>query len=285
MSEPRAIEAAETGLAPSNGRQSAGAMLRQMRESAGVDVTLLASAMKVSLQKIEALENDRLEELPDLTFARGLAAAICRAFGADPAPVLERMPVATSGLRPQAGKVNAPFKRSSDRPAPMLTGSSFSKPLLYAVIGLLIAAAALWLLPTLPIQLSGPAPAASEPADGQVQESLSPPSAAEPTSAAAPVAPASEPAVAVTPPPAEPAAPPDLLSFSASGETWVTVRDAAGKQLINRALVAGETVGVSGEAPLSVTIGRKDAVEVTVRGTPFDHRSLSKTTVSRFQVK
>lgn len=285
MSEPRAIEAAETGLAPSNGRQSAGAMLRQMRESAGVDVTLLASAMKVSLQKIEALENDRLEELPDLTFARGLAAAICRAFGADPAPVLERMPVATSGLRAQPGKVNAPFKRSSDRPAPMLTGSSFSRPLLYAVIGLLIAAAALWLLPTLPIQLSGPAPAASEPADGQVQEGLSPPPAAEPAATALPAAPASEPAVAVTPPPAEPAAPPDLLSFSASGETWITVRDAAGKQLINRALVAGETVGVSGEAPLSVTIGRKDAVEVTVRGAPFDHRSLSKTTVSRFQVK
>jgi cytoskeleton protein RodZ len=44
-------------------------------------------------------------------------------------------------------------------------------------------------------------------------------------------------------------------------------------------------VGVSGDAPLSVTNGRKDAVDVTVRGQPFDHRSLSKTTVSRFQVK
>ena len=53
----------------------------------------------------------------------------------------------------------------------------------------------------------------------------------------------------------------------------------------DRVLAAGETVGVSGDAPLSVTIGRKDAVDVTVRGQPFDHRSLSKTTVSRFQVK
>ena len=75
------------------------------------------------------------------------------------------------------------------------------------------------------------------------------------------------------------------MQFSAKAETWVTVRDAAGKQLINRVLAAGETVGVSGDAPLSVTIGRKDAVDVTVRGQPFDHRSLSKTTVSRFQVK
>ena len=95
-----------------------------------------------------------------------------------------------------------------------------------------------------------------------------------PSAAAAPAAPA--PAAA---------AGGELVQFSAKAETWVTVRDAAGKQLINRVLAAGETVGVSGDAPLSVTIGRKDAVDVTVRGQPFDHRSLSKTTVSRFQVK
>ncbi|MBK6867787.1 MAG: DUF4115 domain-containing protein [Burkholderiales bacterium] len=282
MSEPRAIEAAETDPAPSSGRPSAGSMLRQLRESAGVDITLLASAMKVSLQKIEALENEQFDQLPDLTFARGLAAAVCRAFGADPAPVLERMPVAASGLRAPSGQINQPFKRSGDRPAPMLTGSSFSKPLLIAVAGLLIAAGALWLLPTLPIQLGGPASTASAPSeDGQAQESVSPPLAAAP---AAPEAPA----VAVAPAPVEPApapAAPDLLSFTASGETWVTVRDAAGKQLINRALQKDEVVSLNGEPPLSVTIGRKDAVAVTVRGEPFDHRSLSKTTVSRFQVK
>ena len=77
----------------------------------------------------------------------------------------------------------------------------------------------------------------------------------------------------------------DLIHFAAKAETWLTVRDAAGKQLINRALAAGEALGLSGEVPLSVTIGRKDAVDVTVRGEPFDHRSLSKTTVSRFQIK
>ena len=76
-----------------------------------------------------------------------------------------------------------------------------------------------------------------------------------------------------------------MLGLTASSETWVTVRDATGKQLINRALASGESVGLSGELPLSVTIGRKDAVAVTVRGQPFDHKSLSMTTVARFQVK
>ena len=62
-------------------------------------------------------------------------------------------------------------------------------------------------------------------------------------------------------------------------------RDATGKPLINRALAAGETLSLGGELPLSVTIGRKEAVAVTVRGKPFDHRSLGPSNVARFTVK
>ena len=62
------------------------------------------------------------------------------------------------------------------------------------------------------------------------------------------------------------------------------VRDAAGRQLLNRTLASGQIVGVTGVLPLAVTVGRKDAVTVTVRGQPFDHKSLSRTTVSRFEV-
>ena len=76
-----------------------------------------------------------------------------------------------------------------------------------------------------------------------------------------------------------------MLGLSASGESWVTVHDARGKQLINRALKAGETVALDGDAPLSVTIGRKDVVQATVRGEPFDLKRLGSSTVARFQVK
>lgn len=274
------------------GPRSAGQMLRALRESAGVDPALLASAMKVSPQKLDALENDRLDELPDVTFARALASAICRAFGTDPAPVLERMPVSAPGLRPVAqAPINEPFRRSSDGPATVLTGG-LSKPLAIGVIALLLGAAALWLLPTLPIQLNAPAPA-SEPAatDGVVRESVMPPAAtsAEPPAPPAPAELSASAAAAEQAPPPAAAAPAaastDLLYFSAQAETWVTVRDASGKNLINRALNAGDSVGVSGEPPLAVTIGRKDAVEVRVRGEPFDHRSISKTPVSRFEVR
>ncbi|QTD44431.1 helix-turn-helix domain-containing protein [Ottowia testudinis] len=275
----------ESATAAPGTSRTAGQMLRELRETAGVDPALLASAMKVSTQKLDALESDRFDLLPDVTFARGLASAICRAFGADPAPVLERMPVSAPGLKPPVQTVNQPFRRVGDRPTPVLA-TSFSKPLLIAVGALLLGAAALWFLPTLPIQLTAPATS-----DGVTREDVAPPPAAEPAPPAEmPLGAASAEQVAPVPAPGAsgPAAAPashELIQFSAKAETWVTVRDATGKQLINRTLAAGETVGLNGDAPLSVTVGRKDAVDVTVRGQPFDHRALSKTTVSRFQVK
>ncbi|MFV0678897.1 helix-turn-helix domain-containing protein [Ottowia sp.] len=309
------------------GSLTAGAMLRQMREAAEVDQALLASALKVSPQKIQALESDQFDQLPDMTFARGLASAVARAFGADPAPVLERMPVAAPDLHAPAGVGSAPFRGAGDRPAPMLA-SSFSKPLLWGVIALLVGAVVLWRLPTLPIQLGAPQPGApatgqdaavTESAPGEVTESLSLnqaenvplESASEATSittsesvSASMVPPAALPASAAS---VTPGAPVPLASvplaaasdaarnaaqaatgavvFEATGETWVAVRDANGKVLINRTLQSGAKLGVSGDLPLSVTVGRKDAVAVTVHGKPFDIKSLSRSAVARFEVK
>ena len=156
---------------PSAGQPSAGTTLRQLRESAGVNAAVLASAMKVSVQKLEALEADRLDLLPDVTFARGLASSICRSFGTDPAPVLERMPVVAPGLPSSSSGINQPFRRASDGPASMLSGS-FSRPLLIAVALLLAGAALLWLLPTLPIRLGAPEPAATPAGDSTVREAI-----------------------------------------------------------------------------------------------------------------
>ncbi|WP_298432416.1 helix-turn-helix domain-containing protein [Ottowia sp.] len=280
------------------GRASAGTLLREMREAAGVDVGLLASALKVSVQKVEALEADRLDLLPDVTFARGLASTVCRAFGVDPREVLSRMPVSAPGLRDNATAINQPFRRTGEGPAPMLT-SGPSRPLLILVGLLLLAAALLWLWPTLPIQLGAPEPAPS--ADGTVQEGVPPPvPAVEPTAppelaasgAAAPVASAAASASAAAAPrasqPVAAASAPatnDLVRFEATGETWVTVRDAKGESLINRALQAGEAIGVSGQLPLAVTVGRKSAVTVKVRGEPFDINGIGRSSVARFDVK
>ncbi len=289
---------------------SAGAMLRHLRESAGVHAAVLASVLKVPQQKLEALESDQLDQLPDVTFARGLAAAICRAFGADPAPVLARMPTAAHALRTRDAEINQSFRGAGDRPASMLS-TGLSKPLMVVVGLLLLGAAVLWLLPTLPIQLNETSQGVS--ADGSVSEVVMPgppaeavePSAPstgvapdEQASAAASSTPVSEPtsesaSEGAAGTPAQPASVPasaavaadQLLVIEASAETWVTVRDAAGKLIINRALTDGETVGLAGELPLAVTIGRKDAVKVTIRGEPMDLGSVGRSNVARFQVQ
>ena len=288
---------------------TAGAMLRYLRESAGVDVALLASAMKVSLQKLQALESDRLEGLPDVTFARGLAASICRAFGTDPAPVLERMPTAPE-LRTPSVSLNQPFRRGSDGPEPILR-SKGSRPWLLAVFVLLLGAALLWLWPTLPIRVGEPefmAPDAADAPPSAIAEPVAPPAVL--SEAAPEEAPAEEPVLSV-PAEAAPAdaspeslespespaaeaagggaaeapAAPALLAIQATGESWVSVTDRDGKTLLNRTLAANERVSLSGELPLSVTVGRKEAVQVTVRGQALDIASSGKSSVARFKVE
>lgn len=70
----------------------AGELLRQYREDQGFNLEALAHALRVAPAKLEALEADRLDELPDTMFARALALAVCRQLKVDAAPVLALLP-------------------------------------------------------------------------------------------------------------------------------------------------------------------------------------------------
>jgi cytoskeleton protein RodZ len=82
-------EETNTSTTPST---TAGALLRQLREDAGFKLDVLAQALRVSPAKLNALESDRLHELPDAMFARALTLAICRQLKTDAAPVLALLP-------------------------------------------------------------------------------------------------------------------------------------------------------------------------------------------------
>lgn len=82
----------ENTITSTNTSTTAGALLRQYREVQGFKCDVLAQALRVSVTKLEALENDRLDELPDAMFARALALAVCRQLKVDAAPVLELLP-------------------------------------------------------------------------------------------------------------------------------------------------------------------------------------------------
>lgn len=267
-----------------SGAQRAGAMLRQAREDAGLHVEALAVALKVTVKKLEALEAGRIDLLPDPTFARGLAASICRGLKLDPKPVLDLMP----GIAGERREVAPPAINARFEPGAAASGSSALRsspsPAMWIVAVLLLGALAIYLWPGMggsPADADNGSAATPMGAPSTVTESVTP---AEPAPAAAPTV--VEPApVAPAPAPAAVAEPAPLLQFVAKSETWVQVTDATGATPLRRSLVAGETVTAAGTPPLNVVVGRIDAVEVQVRGEPRDLRTIAKNNVARFEVK
>ncbi|MEO9103122.1 MAG: helix-turn-helix domain-containing protein [Burkholderiaceae bacterium] len=138
-----------------DGPVAAGAMLRQAREAAGVHLGSLATSLKVPAGRLEALETGRIDLLPDPTFARALAASVCRSLRIDAEPVLQLLP-RTSGT-PSAAELAAtktPFR--SDSPASGRARSGgLSRPIGIIVVLLLLATAALIFAPDFGWQLPG----------------------------------------------------------------------------------------------------------------------------------
>jgi cytoskeleton protein RodZ len=278
---------------------SAGTLLRRAREAAGLHVAALAVSLKVPVRKLEALEEDRYDDIGDAVFIRALASSVCRTLKIDPQPVLGGLPQsAVPRLTSGNEGLNAPFRASSDS-SPPAWREALRQPVPLTVMALLLGAVVIYLLPnlqSLQSQEDKNRPAAVTavvPVPAPMVAAVVP--APEPAAATA-----SEPAparVAVAPPAATPAPVPDapsaaapapangIVVIRAKGESWIEVVDAKGAAALRKLMAAGETAGASGALPLTVTIGRVDMTEVEVRGKKFDMRPVSKDNVARFQVK
>lgn len=131
----------EQSLGSPDATLTAGQMMRNARESAGLHVAALAVSMKIPVKKLEALEADRLDLLHDAVFVRALASSVCRSLKIDPAPVLNKLPVTTT---PRLGSyergINAPFRPAGEA-AGVSVAALLSRPPVLIVIALLIAAA------------------------------------------------------------------------------------------------------------------------------------------------
>jgi cytoskeleton protein RodZ len=312
MSDGWAAEAPQAVAAePAQDGVSAGMLLRRAREAAGLHVAALAVSLKVPVRKLEALEDNRFDELPDIVFVRALASSVCRALKIDPQPILERLPrtIAPRLVR-EGDRINASFRAPSNGVPPGWT-EQLTKPVFLAVFALLIGALVLILLPTSQKPAQAPVIAtAATPAEPPPPPMVLPgPDAASPggNAANAPVATQDAPAAAqvqaanpvvpaasvpFAPVPAgaasntvQPSSTTGIVVLRAKGPSWVEVVDAKGVIGVRKTLAAGESAGASGVLPLQVTIGRVDVTDVQVRGKAFDLRPVSKDNVARFEVK
>jgi cytoskeleton protein RodZ len=313
-----------SGQSSSGPEPTAGALLRDAREAAGVHIAALAVTLKVPVRKLEALEQDRFDLLPDAVFARALAASVCRSLKLDAALVLERLPrTSTPKLSYPTTRSSTPF-RSSGYGSGTSLKAQISRPAVLTGIAFLLGALVLIFLParnpdaipgaagTEGALVTGESPkglpavmtkAGAGLADGtrsvlsalQTGEAAAPVSAAPTggllatdsiTSATLESAQALAAAPAAAPgDPAVQAAAAGIVTFRAKGQSWVEVTDAKGTVVLRRTLAAGELVGATGALPLTAVVGRADATQVQVRGQVFDLGAVTKDNVARFEVK
>ena len=302
-----------TNATPSPG-SSAGALLRQARQAQGLHIAALAAAIKVTPRKLELLESDQFDQLPDATFTRALAQTVCRALKIDAAPVLALLPPAGGQRLEQVGSgLNAPFR---DRPGRMAPNdwAVLGNPALWIAALLVIGALVVYVMPAqwLPAAArnaigTGAGGAASAPATAaSASTTISETIVASPTgsgtaSAAAPSEafppePASAPAVASAAPAApispaandtaaEPTAATGVLQLRPSAQSWIEVTDARGTALISRLVEPGEAVGLDGTPPFKLKIGNAEATQVVFRGKPVDLTRYVRDNVARFELK
>jgi len=301
---------------------SAGALLRTAREKQGLHIAALAAAIKVAPRKLDALEHDRYDELPDATFTRALAQTVCRSLKIDPQPVLALLPAAEpAALDPINRTLNTPFRDRPGRDEGSGLAVAAIRPMAWAGVGLLVAAAVVYFAPAgllvWPQALRPAAPAASgvvaapasapasaavvaeAPASGAVPapptEALAaaaPPSAPAQVSAPAkaPLAPPAAVAPSAAeprrlPPPADATAQAGIIQLRTSGESWIEARDSQGRIVFSRLVASGENVGLNGSLPLRLTIGNAPVTRVTFRGQPVDLVPATRDNVARLELQ
>ena len=287
-------------------------MLRAARERQGLHIAALAAAIKVSPRKLDALENDRWQELPDATFVRALAQTVCRTLKIDARPVLERLPApAPVALERHDSGLNEPFRERPGREEPGLAASAI-KPMVWAAALLMVAAALVYFLPpglfsrvarddgvaSVPVSL--PAVPASASASLSTSASASAMLAASSASVEAPSAAASAAVPTLAPsgetvfsaPPAAAAASgvqtpvaSGLLQVRTSESSWIEVRDAKGTLLLSRTVLPSESVGLDGQLPLRLTIGNASATQLQFRGQAVDLSTRTRDNVARLELQ
>ncbi|HRH17702.1 MAG TPA: helix-turn-helix domain-containing protein [Aquabacterium sp.] len=300
------------------------ALIRRARQAKGLSLESLASTLKVTPAKLEALESGRYQDLPDLAFARALAKTVCRYLDIDSGPVMATFPSAQPPNLSASEHRGVPFKDSKARlnldVAVGVPWKLVFKPQWLAPIAILLAAVVVYFWPaqvpwldewTARLQSSpvAAAPAASAvtalPADlAQLNASATEVASSEPTepvaaqppvpdaSASLPLMPEAASAASSTAASSAVATPvtavpvvKGALQLQATDGSWVEVRDATGAKVFFRQMAMGELVGVDGKPPLSVKIGNAGGVRLSYQGQPIELAAFTRNNVASLQLK
>lgn len=282
---------------------SPGAQLAAAREAQRLSVAEVANRLKLSVQQVEALEQDACDRLPGPVFVRGFARNYARLLRLDADAVvlafdahLPRPPA------PQATReANIPMPARSGGRWPWLAGVAAAVFLGAALIDALWEEGATGVAPV-------PAPVAAVPVDPTpvlpaLDAPARPATTEVPTSvAAAPPVPVTAPATPTltpTPPPpaavpAAPASPVPAREVTAGGRAlnltfdqacWVQVKDAKGNVVLEGLFPAGSSRQIVAAAPLSVVLGNAPGVRLSYGDKVIDVAAQTRDAVARVTVE
>lgn len=230
--------------------RSLGSYLRSLREIKGGSLEEMARSTRVGIRHLEALEADRLSELPAPVFVRGFIRAYCSFLSA---PADE----ALAHYRDMLGERET---AEAGAPAARPAASWSSSPVLVSLALFVAFGAGLLAIngllkrpprPTVPV-VTAPAPVTTAPTE----------TPAAPTAAPRPAAPA----------PADKQAPaadaPQRLVVKAVEATWIRVQTDDGR-VAEELLPAGATREWTSSKRFVLTVGNAGGIEVELNGRPL----------------
>jgi cytoskeleton protein RodZ len=276
---------------------TAGALIHRAREAAGLHIAALAVSLKVPVKRLEALEADRYDLLPDAVFVRALAGSVCRTLRVDSTEILRLLPNQSAprlGHRVEGRRKLEGATISTRRPT--LSGT-ISRPAVMAGLVLVLGALALVFLPpmdffshtadavegdmvtTTPMPVMAVEPSNPDQVPGGSVADVGSANVNSSAVVSGSVLSVAEGVQTENPPTT------GIVVFRPTAESWVEVTDTKGTVLLRRKLTSGEVAGASGALPLSVIVGRADVTQVQIRGQAFDLTPVSRDNVARFEVK
>ena len=285
--------------------ETVGQDLRAARLRRGDEIAQVSRALKIRKDHLEALEEDRLEDLPGKTYAIGFVRSYARHLGLDSAQYVERFKQDISGRPEEQAREPAPIHQDDGRRLPQgwrLIAGVVAVLLIFGVWHLLssgndanqaVPPAPVLAQPrpaappapapvVIPAQTATPSPATDDPAAASAP---SPGPTATPPPAAGLATPATPATTGASQTPAQTAAAVPAVApapgsgevfgaqnrgarvvLRARGDTRITVRSADGTLYLNRDLKAGDTYQVPNTPGLYMATSNAGAVEVALDG-------------------
>ena len=295
----------------------AGRSLAAERERQGLSRVEMAQRLHMSAGQVEALETGEYSRLPKGPFLRGFVRNYARALGLDVEAVLAQL--AQEGPHDVAPGIVVPNQNIRFDPLGERLSSPYVKAAGIAFVAIALGFAALYwwffIKPEPPAAhraepaATTPAATSTAPASASTAEAGNGPAGAAPATPASAVnAPAASgapaPATSGAPAAATSAAPATaspaaqgtatgaaaekgeaVLDFHFDAESWVEVRDASNRVLMQRTNAAGSDAEVSGRPPLRVIVGNSSKVSLRYNGSDFPLAPHTKVDVARFTLE